>query len=180
MIDKNKLLKFYELKNLIRFGLYFRLKDETVAEHSFYVTLFTRMICYDLEVSHNILIHSLTYALIHDIPEIEVGDIVHPAKEKNSILDVAVKTSERIAMSKIMPQFLNLYKDVNDGMYEQVRLIVQLADVLSVIQYALLEIKMGNKTINFILEDDLKRYSNIQDRIKILFGKYVECFELEE
>ena len=47
----SKLLDFYHLKSLVRYNTRLKLTSETVAEHSYFVSLFTMIICEELNGS---------------------------------------------------------------------------------------------------------------------------------
>jgi len=165
---EDKLQEFYELKNLTRYNQRVRIKDESVAEHSYFVSLFTLLLCRKLKVGTKTTQDSLAYALIHDIPEIEISDIPHPVKSLNALRKI-VGRLERDALEMILPDFLQLYENCESGQDEKVKTIVDLADVLSVIQYVSLEQKLGNTTLSDIEEQSYDRYQDLLEKVEKIF-----------
>ena len=79
---ENYLTDVYRLKNVIRYNTRNIIKEESVAEHSFYVALFSLKICDDYHIDNSTTKKVLIKALLHDMPEIELNDITHNVKEK--------------------------------------------------------------------------------------------------
>lgn len=177
VLDYDHILKYYNLKNLVRYNQRFRLKDESVAEHSYYVSLFTMMICDKLQVSSSIKNDSLTWALIHDLPEIYTSDIPHPTKVGNPGMEDFLVRVEHKVMEEHFSPYHELYKKITTGNYELVDCIVKLADIVSVIQYTTLEIRLGNKTMIEVLDNALDRYRTCLVRLQKMTGVKVDIFE---
>ena len=81
------------LGNVIRFSAKRRLKDETVAEHSFHVALYY-MILADLEEKFGNKVDKeklLKAALLHDLEECMTGDIIFHFKHSNEKLAKEIK-----------------------------------------------------------------------------------------
>ena len=53
MLKNDTLLDIYMLKDVIRYNCRKHLKDESVAEHSFYVALMALMICEEKNINDN-------------------------------------------------------------------------------------------------------------------------------
>ena len=70
------------LRHMMRFGNQVMLKPQSVASHSFYVALMTLDLCQLLEVDDSVLLPALAKAILHDVPESEVTDIVYPVKKR--------------------------------------------------------------------------------------------------
>ena len=151
----NKDLKnIYRLKNIIRYNTRMKIRNESVAEHSFYVALISLMLCKEYKLSEEITSQCVIKSILHDMPEIEINDITHDAKEKLKLRDY-------------LQQFENQYYADNFAEYyelmtkptEVVNHIVELADALSVKQYVDSEIELGNASDEMldILTDSNKR-----------------------
>lgn len=165
----DKLLEYYKLKNLIRYNHRVRIKDESVAEHSYFVSLFTILICHKLQVNDGETLNALTYALIHDIPEIEISDIPHSVKSLNPELKRIIFDLEYDAIKKILPSFTDILFKCESGQMERVKAIVDLADVLSVLQYCALERRLGNTTLLDIEKESNERYLNLTKNLNQIF-----------
>lgn len=157
--NSNKWLKYlYSLKNMKRYNNTMTIKDESVAEHSFFVALFTLFISIERGESNDQLLKNLIIALCHDLPEIEISDIPHNIKVKNPELNKLVENEEVEWYDKYMPTEIkkiveNDFKMGND---------VLLADVLSVVQYCNNEIALGNNNFKEILDDANQRVNNLE------------------
>lgn len=147
--------EIYELRNLIRYNNKPKLHTESVAEHSFYVTLISLELCKEYNLSDDIIRQCLIKALLHDMPEMEINDITHEAKEKLGIRKLLEKYENEF-YQKNYPEYVRLMENNNNI----VDAIVEYADILSVQQYVNLEIDLGNQT------KDIKEISNnVQKRI---------------
>lgn len=151
-LNSGELLYFYRLKLLNRYESHFRLTYETVAEHSYFVVLFTMLLCDDFGVSSQTKLKAMEMAVTHDIPEIELSDIPQPTKrflEDN--FKVTFSNIEEKIMDDIMPAYVF---HVNEFAKQDTIIsnIVKLADILSVIQYCEHEKVLGSNTMESILK----------------------------
>lgn len=157
--NSNKWLKYlYSLKNMKRYNNTMTIKDESVAEHSFFVALFTLFISIERGESNDQLLKNLIIALCHDLPEIEISDIPHNIKAKNKELSDLVESEENEWYETYMPNEVksivgNDFKMEND---------VLLADILSVVQYCNNEISLGNKNFEEILSSSYERINELR------------------
>ena len=144
MIDKTTLSEIYRLKNLIRYNNRTRLKDESVAEHSYYVALISLMICDKLDVTDEIKSKCVIRSLLHDLPEIEINDITHDAKRRMNLSE-QLKKFEDNYYEQYFPKYFDLMQE--KGLVEA---IVSLADAESVLQFIQNEISLGNTSVDII------------------------------
>lgn len=70
----------YKLSNIIRYSQQNKIKNESVAEHSFYVMWFVNRLCTKYNLSDKIRLLALEAALLHDIPEVITNDITYDVK----------------------------------------------------------------------------------------------------
>lgn len=159
-----KLNEFYRLKNMIRYNNISRIKDESVAEHSFFVSLITARL--HLTYKFN-LERALLMATIHDIFEIYISDIPRNVKENFNLNKIFNNIEEQIILNKY-PEYYTLIKEFNT-MSSIEGLIVNLADNLSVLQYVITEINLGNN----IYMPDVKKEAITT--IKKLKQKLIKC-----
>lgn len=68
------------LSVVIRWSVLPRLHDQSVAEHSYYVTLYTEELCKLLQLGPVVRYEAMSYALRHDLGEVIIGDIMGPVK----------------------------------------------------------------------------------------------------
>lgn len=180
-IDVELLHQFYKLKNLVRFNMDFKINTESVAEHSYFVALFTDIIVQYLVEQDKFdtrdALNCLRIALIHDTPEVETSDIPHPVKVNNPEINAVLTKAEYEYIERNFgKKYLTLFKafecptNITERGYH---LVVKFADILSVLQFAYMEIKMGNLNFEFILRSATKRY-------KIIKKEFEEMFDIDE
>lgn len=161
LLNNDELLHSYRLKSLIRYNTRNKIKHESVAEHSFYVGLFTIEICDTYNVSDEIRLKALTKAILHDTPEIELNDITHDVKERLNLRPLLKQYEDDF--------YKKYYKNQSELMCNELTIvdaIVKLADVYSVKQYCLSELELGNNN-----SDVLEIYQNSINRIDKLERK---------
>ena len=154
-LEMHILTKLYNLKNLVRYNPRTKIANESVAEHSFFVALFTAMIAEKLEMSDSEKLRCITKALIHDLPEIDISDIPHNVKRKYPEIKEVVERAENEWFKKFMPSFENLCTT------EEEDDIVEIADIYSVVQYCENERRLGNQNFEDIAENSLNRIATI-------------------
>lgn len=135
------LLDLYRLKNLIRYNNKTRLKDENVAEHSYFVAMISLDICNTYHLPEDITFKCLVKSLLHDLPEMELNDITHDVKTKLHLDDVMLKYEQKYYKTNY-PQ----YADLMNNYIPIVDEVVKLADIMSVSQYCQNEFRLGNKS----------------------------------
>lgn len=136
--------KVYNLKFIQRYSITPRITNETVAEHSFFVTTYVMELYKDYKFDLN---KAVQMAIIHDFAESFIGDITLSTKTMCPDLVEAVSNAEKEVMFQNFPSFIyELYRE-----YEQrtsvESLIVKLADTMQVKQYTGNEIELGNNSI---------------------------------
>jgi 5'-deoxynucleotidase YfbR-like HD superfamily hydrolase len=161
------LIDVYRLKNVVRYNTRNVIKKESVAEHSFYVALFTLKICNDYNVDSRTEKRAIIKALLHDMPEIELNDITHDVKEKLNLRPFLKKYEDEY-FDTHFSEYRSLMKEGD----EKTNAIVDYADTMSVYQYILNEELLGNKSndIQKILNSTKIRIKKCKERLeKILF-----------
>ena len=164
LISKEKLLEMYKLKNIIRYNHRTRLKDESVAEHSFFTSLITLELCKKLGLNNESVLACLLKSLLHDMPETELNDITHDVKTALNLYPL-LKKYEDAYFDTHFHELASLLKDDSEN---GVNLIVEYADAMSVLQYSFNEIELGNKSFEPIKEETLVRLTNIENKLKEL------------
>lgn len=156
MISSEKLEEIYKLKNLVRYNNRARLKDETVAEHSFFVALMSLIICDTLNFDKETTYQALVKAILHDMPEIDMNDITHDVKERLNLAEIFEEYEAEYYL-KNFKSFKSLM-NLQDGSLSS--LVVLLADAESVKQFTQNEIMLGNNS-----KDMIKINKECQSRI---------------
>lgn len=160
MITVKDLMKDYRLKSTIRYNNRNKINNETVAEHSFYVSLYTLQICNKLNLHPIVTKLALEKAILHDMVEADISDIPHDVKKKIEGLKTILEKQEKELNEKLDYRFacdrtnnietLRSYKvDYDDKTENIIDTIVKIADTYSVLQYCLKEEMLGNKDNEF-------------------------------
>ena len=125
---------------------------ENVAEHSFYVGLYSVLVhkCMrpnDDETIGAILLKSIT----HDLAECITGDIVRTFKYSSIELKSAIDKAEEKIINQFPLSVTNLLKKtqdiLSDGNENYVKAVVKAGDFMSLHQYMIREVRRGNREI---------------------------------
>src|SRR4030042_3764267 len=127
--------------------------EESVAEHSFYVSYFTLLLTKLLE-KKKIKIDTkkaLSIAIIHDVEEGFSGDILNPFKHYNEKVYQAIKEVNREMIGEMFielptdlsSELVQLWKEENAGKTAESQ-VVKTADKLSLLSKCFEEIQAGN------------------------------------
>ena len=159
-IDIDTLRNLYQMEALFRYNTRQRIKSESVATHSYFVALFSMMICDELDVPKMVKSKAIQIALVHDTPEIFTNDITYDAKLAMPAVNALLEPYEESFIKSIFPaQHAFMYDGhmMDDKIAKQ---IVKLADILSVVQYLDNEARLGNRTLDKQLAATVQRYNN--------------------
>ena len=163
VLSKKEISSEYVLSKIIRYNNRCKLQNESVAEHTCFVSLFCLKILAKLKLDHETERKVLILAALHDAAESRTSDIPHDVKanypEMQSILD---KIEE--------DYYEEVWEDYKEEVYKPGELcynILKLADSYSVYQYCLNELALGNKSnaIYDILRDANARIHQYTDAI---------------
>ena len=160
-----------------RFNNAVHIHDENVAEHSFYVAMYAYALCDELKISGELRQTIIEKALIHDVHETVVSDIPHNVKKMDGDVEHFFESYERHYNRNNFEQLEKTYNRmfaVDQGICD---LVVMLADVLSVRQYSELEVSLGNKHFEEILEGANKRILECIEQLKIAKLTYISEVE---
>lgn len=146
-----------------------RRHDESVPEHSHYVTLFSDVLCDILEEKGKKIdrIDVLEKSLVHDMEEMYSGDIKHPFKNANPKLKKLIEDQAKMLIGKAfegLPEktakrFKKRWDDYHDVTKSKSieNIIVEVADTLSLVSYCLEEMRAGNQRMTEIYNNGMKR-----------------------
>lgn len=131
--------EYRELSFVPRWGIARRLREQNVAEHSYYVCLYSKQIMDYLGLSNEHQLEVLSYAIIHDLPEALFGDWMGPAKHmvvdkhRMEACEQSVLSS-RFGLHKVEPSKLSV-------------LVVKFADRMDEVLWVATEIQLGNQSL---------------------------------
>lgn len=129
----------YALQHCMRYSMVPSIKQESVAEHSFFVALGVMLLAEQYEFDKA---KAIQIALAHDLPEIYVDDINHHIKKMFPKVAEALKEAEAVA-AEGFPDSIKPYVTMyHDQSVES--LVVHYADAWQCLMKAINEIKMGN------------------------------------
>lgn len=150
-----------DASHLKRWAIVRTLRDQSVAEHSFYVAVYTNDICISLNMPPEITLPAIQYALWHDVSdEIFTGDI--PGPSKRALLGHG---EAKRAWSYVLNNWVGrVFNRVDERMGKAptdhgvtVQLIVKLADWLDAAYEMAGEAQMGNSNAYPIARDQMSR-----------------------
>lgn len=137
---KDVINELYILRDLTRYNNTFKLKTESVAEHSYFVSA----IVLELHKYYKFdLTKALIMAITHDISETRVTDVPHNVKRAFPKIRAAIKIEEPEIFKSIFPEHIELFEELERGESIESK-IVSLADIISCVQYSNSEVKLGN------------------------------------
>ena len=144
------------INNMVRWNGLNRIKDETVAHHSYIVAFFSRILAEEIFEDNEMKFLILSYALSHDYDEIFTGDILNPFKynefngnEVRGVIDdflkfkIEQKFNTDSATDKMFRDVLN--KTIIPPI---ARKIVKIADWISMYFYLKKERQLGNMGVD--------------------------------
>ena len=175
LLSDKEIMDEYVLSKIIRYNHRNKLQDESVATHSFYVSLFCLKILSKLNLDKDIDRQVLILAALHDTAESMTSDIPHDVKNNYPAMQKILDEIERDYYEQNWPTY---FDDIYNS-DEIVQLIVKLADAYSVYQYCINENTLGNVSVEMLSikiesERRIKTYTN---QINNLKGghKYERC-----
>ena len=142
----------YRLQFITRYSNIPRVRDENVAQHSFYVASLCLEIMEGLDSTKFNKAKVLTMAITHDWAEADIDDIAHNVKRDFPSIKKALKVAERKAMSKYPGYIQDSFQEYDESNTIEAH-IVQLADTLQCVQYLESEVKLGNRYMEPMLEE---------------------------
>lgn len=149
------------LDTVIRFSAKTRIKDETVAEHSFHTSLYA-MVMADMEEGFGNKVDKeklLKTALIHDLEEALTGDIIYSFKHGDTKVAKEVKRFsseffENIVSNlpdELAKEYAGLWNKSKDKGTIEGR-IIDAADKLEGMLYSMREVSLGNRSFERIVD----------------------------
>ena len=154
--------KIYRLSFIQRYANIARIRNEDVAQHSFFVSAIILNL-HDVYVFD--LGRALQAAVCHDITESDLSDVTHQVKHDYPQLAAEIKKVEMQVISKYPQAVIEGFKIFEDESSVE-GLIANLADVIQVRQYIEYEISLGNKNVFGIKVEASKRINKLEERLQ--------------
>lgn len=158
------------LDKIVRFSSMLRLKDESVAEHSYHVTFYAMMLA-DIEqkLENKVDVEKVfRLALMHDLEECMTGDILFDFKKSDEKLAEQIEKMGLQYLKKMLdnlPDYLSKdYEKVwaesreNKGIEGK---LVQAADWLEALMYAIEENSIGNKNFDKVINGSVENLKSL-------------------
>lgn len=163
VLNNEEIVGEYALCKTIRYNNRCRLQDESVAEHTFFVSLFCLKILAKLKLDHETERKVLILAALHDTAECRTSDIPHDVKANYPQMQTILDKVEEDYYDEVWGD----YKDVVYNPGDLCHNILKLADSYSVYQYCLNEKALGNVSdvINEITYNAMNRIRRYTDAI---------------
>lgn len=154
--------KLYQLCYIIRYSNVPRIKDESVAEHSFLCAALV------MQLHEEYVFHpgdALMGMVAHDIPECATNDVSHKIKHEYPQIKAALEEAE-MKVAANMPRLVQEGLLIYNGNTIEGR-ICHLADAMQCYQYARHEISLGNR--GYMVEVKInseRRIKELREEIK--------------
>ena len=156
---QKKLIDILGLKNIIRAG-WLKVgieRPESVASHSWGMSALALELC----PQHLNLSKVLSLCIVHDVPEIIVGDLTPLDDCTNKAKD------EHSAMQKLAPQWLHLFEEYEAGQTAEAKFVKQIDKLDMALQAVIYRNEQGVDTSEFIESARKKIHdSNLQELIQ--------------
>jgi|ETNmetMinimDraft_20_1059909.scaffolds.fasta_scaffold51563_3 5'-deoxynucleotidase YfbR-like HD superfamily hydrolase len=133
------------LQHVPRWSIIRILHQQSVAEHSFYVTLYTTYICELLDYDIETTLFATRHAMTHDFRELITGDIPSPYNKNQE--PYTSPASDRM-MAAIDAMSSSIAVHISAPKAELCYDVVSLADVYEATMFLMDEISMGNKGVS--------------------------------
>jgi 5'-deoxynucleotidase YfbR-like HD superfamily hydrolase len=160
MSSLNEFLEqIYNLAFVYRYSVVPRVKNESIAEHSFFVASLAIKLSDEYSFDAG---KAAIMATIHDWTESWTDDITIATKRKFPLITEAVEIAElEVVRDNFSCLATTAWLDYKKGESVEAK-IVKYADTLQVIQYAENEAKLGNKYMESVVEDAKQRLLKLE------------------
>lgn len=144
--------EYREMSFVPRWPIIRRIKEQSVAEHSYYVTLYVSQIA-DMINWKGDRASLLVEALRHDLDEVFMSDIPGPAKRATQ----DPKKAHSFICKEIIRRFPIVARCYTDDEQIEFKLIIKVADLLDEVFYLATEHQLGNRTVGRVTEHSMER-----------------------
>jgi 5'-deoxynucleotidase YfbR-like HD superfamily hydrolase len=116
----------YRSSTVKRWGIVAISKEQSVAEHTFQVTMIASRLCDMMGESEVVRGQVIEYALVHDMAEVLTGDMATPLKD-------FIGPEAKARLEKFEEQILVLGRSIETG--DRIKWIVKIADLVEAITF---------------------------------------------
>ena len=163
----------YKLTNIIRYCQKSKIKNESVAEHSYFVGWFILDLCKKNNIPDDIKLLALETGLLHDIPEIITNDITYDVKKMIPEIPQLLQPYEEEIIGEYSKEAQKtLYNPESPAEIIANRLVTH-ADNLSVFQYCEHEERLGNKNFTILKNDSMLRVAKSRELLEEAIEQYL-------
>ena len=157
--------QIYNLAYIQRYNTMPRIKNESVAEHSFFVASIVVKLyeAYDFNLGKALLM-----AVTHDWAESWLGDTVNVVKADFPGIGNSISAAEDHIMIKNFDGIVYENWHEHNELISVEAKIVKYADVLQVLQYANHEVSLGNTCFKRVVDDVQPILSKLKDSLESL------------
>ena len=151
--------KYSPILNTKRWNGFLTVKEESLGEHHYMVTIFTNVLCTEMHLNSETTLTCLQYAMHHDWDELFSGDILHGVKYNEHNGDEFRMLVNSFVEKEIDKEFgdesdisalINCLLDCNFGgsawWNKFIKDLVKLADWMSMTVFSYRELNLGNKS----------------------------------
>ena len=159
----------YRMKNIYRWSLMRNTEHESVALHSYYVSIWTHMLC---SVANEIYKKNVptdrvvSMALFHDATEVFVGDIAQPVKHSSPPILEHFREIERAAAKTLMgmlpAELQEVYRPLILEHDSELYKYVKGGDLLDAYLKCVSELNAGNAEFTFAKKQILESLSKLE------------------
>jgi len=156
----------YSMSTLTRFNTTPRIINQSVACHSYFVSLISLFICEKMKLSDESTLKCLKMSTIHDLAEAELGDIIYPVRVKFEKLNEILDEEERnVIENKLGEQYRDLFDEFEECKTIEA-IIVKLSDAMEANIYCKEEVNMGNKNMKKIIKETNQRIKQLWKKLE--------------
>ncbi len=131
------------LQHVPRWGIIRTIRQQSVAEHSYYVALYATYIAKELKMRQQDINWITQYALTHDFEEMISGDIPTPYKQHLKVMNDSIFKQTKEASLSVQANQTTLEKYCIE--------VIKVADLFEACMYLSDEVEMGNNTVDVLL-----------------------------
>lgn len=153
----------YILSNIKRYSTIHTIRQESVAEHSFFVAA----ILFELHGRYGFdLGRAISMAIAHDMPELELNDVPRSIKQKYPKIAEAFKECEKDVINTLPSPIKICLREYEMRATIESKM-VKLADTMQCRQYAQSEMKLGNGGyLEGVYHASLKRIDKLERELE--------------
>jgi 5'-deoxynucleotidase YfbR-like HD superfamily hydrolase len=157
------LTDIYRLSYIKRYSNVPKIKEESVAEHAFFVSAIVIKLHEEYEFD---LGKALLLAVSHDMAEMELNDCPHIIKKKYPSIALAYEECEKEVRELLPKPVSDAIQEFDEASTIEAK-IVQLADAIQCIQFSRNEVDLGNQGyMRVVLNNSYRRKMNLEEGIK--------------